>query len=59
MFKLLPEAVAVTDCKSPCYALEKNESLGLGLSGKRASIEAMATRQQLRATGSTTRWVNS
>ena len=47
--KLLPEAVAITDCKSLYDALEKNESLGLGLSEKRASIEVMATRQQMRA----------
>ena len=30
--RLLPEAIAITDCKSLHDALEKNESLGLGLS---------------------------
>ena len=37
----------------------KHESLGLGLSEKRTSIEVTATRQQTRATGIKTRWVNS
>ena len=59
VLKLLPESYAITDCKSLYDALEKNESLGLGLSEKRTSIEVMATRQQMRATGIQTRWVNS
>ena len=32
ILKLLPESCAITDCKSLYDALEKNESLGLGLS---------------------------
>ena len=61
VLKLLPEAIAITDCKSLYGALEKNESLGLGLIGseKRTSIEVMATKQQMRATGLNTKWVNS
>ena len=59
ILKLLPESCAITDCKSLYDALEKNESLGLGLSEKRTSIEVTATRQQTRATGIETRWVNS
>ena len=59
VLKLLPEAIAITDCKSLYDALEKNESLGLGLSERRTSIEVMATKQQLRATGLKTKWVNS
>ena len=43
VFKLLPEAIAITGCKSLYDALEKNESLGLGLSEKRTSIEVAAT----------------
>lgn len=57
--KRLPESCAITDCKSLHDALEKNESLGLGLSEKRTSIEVTATRQQMRATGIKTRWANS
>ena len=45
--------------KSLYDALEKNESLGLGLSEKRTSIEVTATRQHMRATCMKTRWVNS
>ena len=50
VLKLLPESCAITDCKSLYDALE-NESLGLGLSEKRTSIEVTSTRQQMRATG--------
>ena len=57
--QLLPESCAIADCKSLYDALENNESLGLGLSEKRTSIEVTATRQQMRATGMRTRWVNS
>ena len=59
VLRMLPESCAITDCKSLSDALEKNESLGLGLSEKRTSIEVTATRQQMRATGIQTRWVNS
>ena len=61
VLNLLPEAFAITDCKSLYDALEKSESLGLGLSGseRRTSIEISATKQQMRATGIRTRWVNS
>ena len=61
VLQLLPQAFAITDCKSLYDALEKSESLGLGLSGseRRTSIEISATRQQMRATGIKTRWVNS
>ena len=58
VLKLLPESCAITDCKSLYDALEKNESLGLGLSEKRTSIEVTATRQHMRATGIKTKWVN-
>ena len=58
VLQLLPESCAITDCKSLYDALE-NGSLGLGLSEKRTSIEVTATRQQMRATGIRTRWVNS
>ena len=34
ILKLLPESCAITDCKSLYDALEKSESLGLGLSEK-------------------------
>ena len=56
---MLPKSCAITDCKSLYDALEKNESLGLGLSEKRTAIEVTATRQQMQATGIETRWVNS
>ena len=59
VLQLLPESCAITDCKSLYDALEKNESLGLGLSEKITSIGVTATRQQMRATGINTRWVNS
>ena len=61
VLQLLPEAFAITDCKSLYDALERSESLGLGLSGseRRTSIEISATRQQMRATGVKTKWVNS
>ena len=59
ILQLLPESCAIIDCKSLYDALENNESLGLGLSEKRTSIEAAATRQQMHATGIKTRWVNS
>ena len=59
ILQMCPESHAITDCKSLYGALEKNESLGLGLSEKRTSIEVTATRQQMRATGIKTRWVNS
>ena len=59
ILQLLPEACANIDCKSLYDALEKNESVGLGLSEKRTSIEVAATRQQMHATCIKTRWVNS
>ena len=59
VLQLCPEACAITDCKSLYDALDKSESLGLGLSEKRTSIEVTATRQQMRATGIKTKWVNS
>ena len=59
VLQLLPKSLAITDCKSLFDALEKNESLGLGLSEKRASIEVTATKQQMQATGILTKWVNS
>ena len=59
ILQMCPESHAITDCKSLYDALEKHESLGLGLSEKRTSIEVTATRQQMRATGIKTRWVNS
>ena len=55
VLRMLPESCAITDCKSLFDALGKNESLGLGLSEKRTSIEVTATRQQMRATGIQTR----
>ena len=57
--KLLPESCAIVGGKSLYDAFEKNESLGLGLSEKRTSIEVTATQQQMRATGINTKWVNS
>ena len=39
--------------------LKKNESITLGLAEKRTSIEVQATKQQLRSTLITTKWVNS
>ena len=59
ILQMCPESSAITDCKSLYDALEKSESLGLGLSEKRTSIEVTATRQHMRATGIKTRWVNS
>ena len=59
ILQLLPEAFAIADCKSLYDALEKNESLGLGLSERRTSIEVSATKQQMQATGIKARWVNS
>ena len=57
--RCFPTSCAVTDCKSLYDAIEKNESLGLGLSEKRAAIEVIATRQQMKAIGIETKWVNS
>ena len=59
VLKRLLESCAITDCKSLYDALEKNETLGLGLSEKRTSIEVTSTRQHMRATGIKARWVNS
>jgi len=59
VLQLFPEPCAITDCKSLDGALEQNESLGLGLSEKRTSIEVTAARQRMRATGINARWVNS
>ena len=56
---LLPKAHVVTDSKSLYDALEKSESVGLGLAEKRTAIEVTATRETMRETGITTRWVNS
>ena len=56
ILQLLPEACATTDCKSLYDTLEQSESLGLGLSEKRTSIEVAAARQQMRATGIRTSW---
>ena len=53
------QAHAITDCKSLYDALERSESAGLGLSEKRTAIEVTATREIMRDTGVTTRWVNS
>ena len=50
VLNLLPESCAIADCKSLYDALD-NESLGLGLSEQRTSIEVAATRQQMNATG--------
>ena len=55
----LPKAHVITDCKSLYDALEKSESAGLGLQEKRTAIEVTATRDAMRETGITTRWVNS
>ena len=57
--QLSPPALLITDCKSLYDALEKNESITLGLAEKRTSIEVQATKQQLRSTLITTKWVNS
>ena len=51
--------VAITDGKSLHGALEKNVSLGFGLSEKRTPIEVAATRHQTQATGVRVRRVNS
>ena len=59
ILRMCPESYAITDCKSLYDALEKNESLGFGLSEKRTSIEVAAARQQMRATGIRNRWVSS
>ena len=39
VLKLLPESCAITDCKRVYGALEKNESLGLGLSEKKSGLQ--------------------
>ena len=52
-------AMVITDCKSLYDAIERNESLGLGLAEKRTSIEVSATRQVMRETNVRQRWVNS
>ena len=59
VLSLLPKAHVITDCKSLYDALEKSESAGLGLAEKRTAIEVTATRETMRETGITTRWVNS
>ena len=59
ILSLLPKAYVVTDCKSLYDALEKSESAGVGLAEKRSSMEVTATRETMRETGITTRWVNS
>ena len=56
---MLPKAHVITDCKSLYDALERSESAGLGLAEKRTAIEVTATRDTMRETGITTRWVNS
>ena len=59
VLKLCSKCIIVIDCKSFYDAIEKNESLGIGLSEKRTTIEVAATRQQTHATGIKTRWANS
>ena len=59
VLQLLPEYCAITGCKSLYDALERSESAGLGLSEKRTAIEVTATRDVMRETGISTRWVNS
>ena len=56
---MLPQAHVITDCRSLYDALEKSESVGLGLTEKRTAIEVSATRQQMQMSGIQTRWVNS
>ena len=55
----VPQAQVVTDCKSLYDALERSESLTLGLAEKRTSIEVQAIKQQMLATNIVTKWVNS
>ena len=55
----VPQAQVVTDCKSLYDALERSESLTLGLAEKRTSIEVQAIKQQMLATNMVTKWVNS
>ena len=55
----LPPAHIITDCKSLFDALERSESAGLGLADKRTAIEVTATRDQMRQTNISTKWVNS
>ena len=59
VWTIFPEATVITDCKSLYDALEKNEPSGLGLFWKRTAIEVQAIEQQMQATGSHARWVNS
>ena len=59
VLSMLPRAHVITDCKSLYDALERSESAGLGLAEKRTAIEVTATRDTMRETGISTRWVNS
>ena len=59
VLSMMPKAHVITDCKSLYDALERSESAGLGLSEKRTAIEVTATREVMRETGISTRWVNS
>ena len=54
-----PTAHVITDCKSLYDALERSETAGLGLAERRTSIEVAATRDSMRHTNITTKWVNS
>ena len=57
--KYVPQAQVITDCKSLYDALERSESLTLGLTEKRTSIEVQAIKQHVLATNIATKWVNS
>ena len=54
-----PTGHIITDCKSLYDAVARSESLALGLTDRRSSIEVAATRQQIQATDFDTHWVNS
>ena len=57
--EMLPPTSVITDCKSLYDSLERSESLGLGMTDRRTSIDVAATREQMRESGITCRWVNS
>ena len=55
----LSSGFLVKDCKCLYEALERIQTSGLNLSGKRTSVEVLASRQRIRQLDFKTIWVNS
>eukprot|EP00969_Alexandrium_andersonii_P221714 9792512-Alexandrium_andersonii.AAC.1 len=56
MLRKGPPGAVITDCKSLYDAVRVSETAGLGLSDKRAAVEAMAIREALSESNNTMRW---